>query len=88
MAPTAMKCRTLKMEGLPSFFLYNETMKFYEIDIEYIKYLHSFDNEDYYDASNSKYLDKPYVGIIVYKDDIKYFIPLTSAKKKHLKLKK
>lgn len=62
-------------------------MKFYEIDIEYIKYLHSFDKEVYYDASNNKYTDKPYVGIIVYKDNIKYFIPLTSAKKKHLKLK-
>ncbi len=54
----------------------------YTIDIDYIKYLYSFDNEVFYD-SNRPYSSKPYIGILVGLSDKKYFIPLTSAKKKH-----
>lgn len=62
-------------------------MKFYTIDIDYIKYLYSFDTEVYFNRKRHDYENKPYVGIILYNNEIPYFIPLTSAKKKHLKLK-
>lgn len=55
---------------------------FYEIDINYLKYLNSIDSEVYY---NSSYLYncKPFIGIIVGINKYNYFIPLTSAKEKH-----
>ena len=62
-------------------------MKFYTIDIDYIKYLHSFDSEVYFNVQRHDYENKPYVGIFVYDNHIPYFVPLTSAKPKHLKLK-
>lgn len=62
-------------------------MKFYTIDIQYIKYLHSFDSEVYFNKQRHDYENKPYVGIIVYDNGIPYFVPLTSTKPKHLKLK-
>lgn len=62
-------------------------MKFYTIDIKYIKYLNSFDSEVYLNKRRHDYENKPYVGIIVYDNGLNYFIPLTSAKPKHLKLK-
>lgn len=62
-------------------------MNFYTIDIEYIKYLHSFDTEVYFNKERHDHENKPYVGTIIYNDTIPYFVPLTSAKPKHLKLK-
>lgn len=62
-------------------------MKFYTIDIDYIKYLHSYDSEVYCNKQRHGYENKPYVGTVIYNDSIPYFIPLTSAKSKHLKLK-
>lgn len=62
-------------------------MKFYTIDLDYIKYLHTFDSEVYFNKQRHDYENKPYVGILIYENNIHYFIPLTSAKPKHLKLK-
>lgn len=62
-------------------------MKFYTIDIDYIKYLYSYDSEVYLNKQRHDYENKPYVGIIIYNNSIPYFVPLTSAKPKHLKLK-
>lgn len=62
-------------------------MDFYTIDIKYIKYLHSFDSEVYLNQQRHDYENKPYVGIIIFNGIIPYFVPLTSAKPKHLKLK-
>lgn len=62
-------------------------INFYTIDIDYIKYLHSFDSEVYFNKRRHDYENKPCVGIIVYCEDRNYFVPLTSAKSKHLKLK-
>lgn len=59
-----------------------EGIRFYNIDFEYIKFLHSYDNQVYYHASYQDKL-KPYIGIIVTNDGIHYFIPLTSAKPAH-----
>ncbi|MEG2800140.1 MAG: type III toxin-antitoxin system ToxN/AbiQ family toxin [Erysipelotrichaceae bacterium] len=62
-------------------------MKFYTINIDYIKYLNSFDHEVYLNKKRHDYENKPYIGIIVFDNGINYFVPLTSAKQKHLKLK-
>ena len=62
-------------------------VKFYTIDIDYIKYLYSYDSEVYLNKQRHDYENKPYVGIIIYNNSIPYFVPLTSAKPKHLKLK-
>lgn len=62
-------------------------VKFYTIDIDYIKYLYSYDSEVYFNKTRHDYENKPYVGIIIYDNEIPYFVPLTSAKTKHLKLK-
>lgn len=59
---------------------------FYTINPDYLEYLNSVDSEVYYSPSyrNST---KPFIGIIVLINSIDYFIPLTSAKPKHLKWK-
>ena len=77
------------MQILP-FILQKENVikvKFYTIDIDYIKYLYSYDSEVYLNKQRHDYENKPYVGIIIYNNSIPYFVPLTSAKPKHLKLK-
>lgn len=66
--------------------LLNNKLYLYNVDIKYIEYLHGFDNEVFFDRS-PEYKNKPYVGIIINVNGIKYFIPLTSAKEKHKKLK-
>ena len=78
------------MQILPFILLRKgvKTVDFYTIDIEYIKYLYSFDTEVYFNKQRHDYENKPYVGTIIYNDTIPYFVPLTSAKTKHLKLKK
>lgn len=60
-------------------------VKFYTTDIDYIKYLHSFDSEVYFNKQRYDYENKAYIGIIVYDNSIPYFVPLTSAKPKHKK---
>lgn len=57
---------------------------FYKVDYEYIKFLHSYDDEVYF---NSFYKDrtKPFLGIMVGMNGLNYFIPLSSAKEKHRK---
>ena len=65
-----------------------KNIDFYEIPIEYIKYLHKIDNQVFYNEADENYDDKPYIGIIVLYNKFNYFIPLTSAKEKHKNLKK
>lgn len=62
----------------------NDT-KFYEINYDYVAYLSQFDSQVY---CHHKYQSsiKPYIGMIIGLSDHKYFIPLTSAKEKHIKL--
>lgn len=62
-------------------FLNNE-IKFYEINHKYMKYLYGIDSRVYFDERYKNEV-KPYVGIIITLENVKYFIPLTSAKKKH-----
>ncbi|MGN0006351.1 MAG: type III toxin-antitoxin system ToxN/AbiQ family toxin [Candidatus Gastranaerophilaceae bacterium] len=63
--------------------IYGKQLYLYRINIDYIKYLHNFDKEVYYDEEDKDYENKPYLGIIVSNNGYKYFIPLTSAKEKH-----
>lgn len=60
----------------------NDSIAFYEIDNDYIEYLYQVDSKVYYHPSYRETI-KPYVGILVDIGNIKYFIPLTSAKEKH-----
>ena len=59
---------------------------FYLIDEKYLKYLHDIDEEVRYDEYRN-YDKKPFLGILVMMDSYTYFIPLTSAKTKHIRWK-
>lgn len=59
-------------------------MSFYTIDTSYIEKLYNADSEVYFSKKN--YDNKPYVGVVIANGAYDYFIPLTSAKAKHLKL--
>ncbi len=63
-----------------------ERFGFYKVDVDYLKYLNEKDSEVYYNSSYAKDL-KPFLGIIIAINLHKYFIPLTSAKEKHIKWK-
>ena len=56
-------------------------LTFINIDQNYLKKLHDACSEVYYKASG--YENKPYIGILINKNDRKYVIPLSSAKEKH-----
>ena len=53
----------------------------YTIDKEYVRKLNEADSEVYFDEYT--YDRKPYAGIMIFTGKYNYFIPLTSAKKKH-----
>ncbi len=54
---------------------------FVNIDQNYLQKLHEVCSEVYYRPSG--YENKPYIGIMINKDNRKYVIPLSSAKEKH-----
>lgn len=62
-------------------FTLDGNLTFINIDQNYLKKLHDTCSEVYYKASC--YENKPYIGILINKNDRKYVIPLTSAKEKH-----
>jgi len=64
----------------------NEKIDFYEIDFDYMTHLYKHDNNVYYHSSYKSKL-KPYIGVLLNNNGIKYFVPLTSAKPKHINLK-
>ena len=55
-------------------------MRFYTVDVGYLKKLYDIDTEVDY---REDYQTKPYIGIIHRLGDYDYFIPLTSAKERH-----
>ena len=80
------------VEGtLPPKFLYMERkmkenkLKWYIADKEYVNYLRQFDekveNIDY----NTKL--KPYIGILITINEFNYYVPISSAKEKHYKIR-
>ena len=56
-------------------------LTFINIDQSYLKKLHDACSEVYYKPSG--YENKPYIGILINKNDRKYVIPVSSAKEKH-----
>ena len=62
-------------------FILEGKLKFINIEQSYLKKLHDACSEVYYKPSG--YENKPYIGILINKNDRKYVIPLSSAKEKH-----
>lgn len=63
----------------------NGKLKFVNVDVDYLKELHTASQEVYYREND--YDKKPYLGILFTTENMKYVIPLTSAKQKHKKWK-
>ena len=64
-------------------FILEGKLTFINIDQNYLRKLHDACSEVYYKPSG--YENKPYIGILINKNDRKYVIPLSSAKEKHKK---
>ena len=64
-------------------------LRLYRTDIEYIKYLYSFDNRIQYNPNQTdEYTQKrPYLGIVLEVDNLKYFVPLEHPRVSHQKMK-
>ena len=58
-------------------------IKLFFIKSDYIDYLRRFDDKVPYNKNEKR----PFVGIVLQIEDIKYYAPLTSPKKKHLHMK-
>jgi len=60
-------------------------MNFYVVDKEYVRYLRSFDER----VSDIDYENrlKPYIGIILEINELKYYVPISSYKPRYEKLK-
>lgn len=83
-----MNIKEWEVNKLPTFFIkraemfeLNGKMKFININQNYIKELNKICSEVYYKENG--YDNKPYVGILVNKENKSYVIPLSSAKDKH-----
>lgn len=86
-----MDVKEVVEETLPLKFLYMERkmkenkLKWYIVDKEYVNYLRQFDekveNIDY----NTKL--KPYIGILITINEFNYYVPISSAKEKHYKIR-
>lgn len=62
-----------------------EKFKWYVIDKKYVQYLKQFDNK----VENIEYNEnlKPYIGIILSINNYDYYVPVSSTKEKHYKMK-
>lgn len=60
-----------------------EKYGFYKIQKDYLKYLNSRDSQVFFE-NTKEYVRKPYLGLVVGINGMKYCIPLTSAKPRHL----
>ncbi len=62
-----------------------EKLKWYIADKKYINYLKTYDNKiENIDYSNRL---KPYLGIILFINNFNYYVPISSPKNKHYKMK-
>lgn len=59
----------------------------YNIDVQYLKYLHDDVDAEIYYSREKAYDRKPFLGILALIEGYTYFIPLTSSKLKHKKWK-
>lgn len=64
-------------------------LKLYRVDINYIKYLYSFDNRIQYNPNREdEYTEKrPYLGIVLEVDNFNYFVPLEHPRASHQNMK-
>lgn len=64
-------------------------LRLYRININYIKYLYSFDNRVQYNSSREDNYSKrrPYLGIVLKVNEINYFVPLEHPRLSHQKMK-
>lgn len=64
-------------------------LKLYKIDIDYIKYLYSFDNRIQYNPNREdEYTAKrPYLGVALKIKEFNYFVPLEHPRMAHQKMK-
>ena len=58
-------------------------MKFYNVKDSYIQFLRGYDSK----VATNKREHRPYVGIVLEVESIKYYAPFTSPKPKHYKMK-
>lgn len=63
--------------------IYWRDMKFYNVKDDYIRFIREYDNK----VAVNKRESRPYVGIILEVDGIKYYAPFTSPKPKHQKMR-
>ena len=59
--------------------------KIVKVDYKYCDYLRKFDNKVAYNKDKKEL--RPFIGILFKIENMEYFAPLTSPKKKHLKMK-
>jgi protein AbiQ len=57
-------------------------LKFYNVENDYIEYLRQFDERIYTNRGK-----RPYIGVVYTLNNIKYYVPLSSPKEKHKKMK-
>lgn len=64
-------------------------IRFYRIDLDYVKYLWSFDNRVQYNknADDSYNRKRPYIGIVFEINNYKYFAPLEHPRLSHINIK-
>lgn len=64
-------------------------MKFYKVDLEYIRYLHSNDSRVQYNANYTDVLNqnRPYIGVVLKINEHNYFAPLEHPRPNHKLLK-
>lgn len=64
-----------------------DNLKFYEIDSGYIDYLSKYETHLFQNKKSEQFNERKYIGIVMNVNDFNYFIPLSSYKDKHRKLK-
>ena len=60
-------------------------LRWYVVDKKYVNYLKKFDEK----VENVEYKNnlKPYIGIIINIENFNYYVPISSPKEKHYKMK-
>ena len=64
-------------------------LRLYKINIDYIKYLYSFDKRIQYNPNREDEYSKnrPYLGIVLHIDNFNYFVPLEHPRESHKNMK-
>ena len=60
-----------------------EDIRFYEIDPKYIDYLMPYAPHLYANKQPGQNNERKYIGVVLHVNNMNYFAPLSSAKKKH-----